>query len=281
MIKSLQELSELTSMLNDREEKLRKSKEEWERTFDAVPELISILDIDHKIIRVNKAFKEFYNGESPDFFNRKCYIITHKTEEPIKECPLEKILLEKHPCSPSPESCSCEVYDSTRNRWFWTTISPICDKEDNLEYIVHVTRDITNQKLLWLKERDISEFAKLILDTTNALILVFDEKGIIRKFNKMCIEVSGFSDVEIEGIKTWEFLIPDDEFTGVKNTVDDLFAGNFPNKHYNRWKTKNGGKTDCISWRNSAVLNPDGTVRYVIATGIIKPNKDDLSRGEK
>ena len=31
------------------------AKDEWERTFDAVPDLIAILDRQHRIVRVNAA----------------------------------------------------------------------------------------------------------------------------------------------------------------------------------------------------------------------------------
>ena len=37
---------------------LRRAKEEWERTFDAVPDLIFILDQEHRIVRCNRAMAE-------------------------------------------------------------------------------------------------------------------------------------------------------------------------------------------------------------------------------
>ena len=40
------------------EEALIQAKEEWERTFDAVPDLIALLDKEHRVTRVNKAMAE-------------------------------------------------------------------------------------------------------------------------------------------------------------------------------------------------------------------------------
>ncbi|MGE5664771.1 MAG: GAF domain-containing protein, partial [Deltaproteobacteria bacterium] len=40
------------------EEALRRAKEDWEQTFNTVPDLIAILDSDHRIIRVNKAMAD-------------------------------------------------------------------------------------------------------------------------------------------------------------------------------------------------------------------------------
>ncbi|MHC4708715.1 MAG: PAS domain-containing protein [Planctomycetota bacterium] len=47
------------------EEKIIRAKEEWERTFTAVPDLIAIIDNDYRIVRVNKAMAERM-GVAPD-----------------------------------------------------------------------------------------------------------------------------------------------------------------------------------------------------------------------
>jgi len=47
------------------DEALRYSKEQWERTFDSVPDLVAILDNQHQIVRVNRAMADRL-GVSPD-----------------------------------------------------------------------------------------------------------------------------------------------------------------------------------------------------------------------
>jgi len=37
------------------EESVRRAKQEWERTFDTVPDAIAIIDPDHGVVRVNRA----------------------------------------------------------------------------------------------------------------------------------------------------------------------------------------------------------------------------------
>ncbi len=37
------------------ESEIVRAKEEWEKTFDAVPDLIMILDLNHRIVRANRA----------------------------------------------------------------------------------------------------------------------------------------------------------------------------------------------------------------------------------
>jgi PAS domain S-box-containing protein len=40
------------------EESIKRVKEEWEMTFNAVPDLIAIIDKDHRIVRVNQAMAD-------------------------------------------------------------------------------------------------------------------------------------------------------------------------------------------------------------------------------
>lgn len=42
------------------EDRLRRSRERWERTFDAISDLITIQDFDMHIIRANKAAEDFF-----------------------------------------------------------------------------------------------------------------------------------------------------------------------------------------------------------------------------
>ena len=51
-------LFEVISERKQAEEVLRRSKEEWERTFDAVPDLIAILDEHHRIVRANRSMAQ-------------------------------------------------------------------------------------------------------------------------------------------------------------------------------------------------------------------------------
>jgi PAS domain-containing protein len=46
------------TMQKKAEEALLKARIEWERTFDALPDLIAIIDQKHRILRVNKSMAE-------------------------------------------------------------------------------------------------------------------------------------------------------------------------------------------------------------------------------
>ena len=64
------------------EEALRKAKEEWERTFDSVPDLVAILDDQHRIVRANKAMAERLGCSSAACVGLICYEQVHGTDAP-------------------------------------------------------------------------------------------------------------------------------------------------------------------------------------------------------
>ena len=49
---------QVTTERKKHEAALLRAKQDWERTFDAVPDLITILDADHHMIRVNRAMAQ-------------------------------------------------------------------------------------------------------------------------------------------------------------------------------------------------------------------------------
>ncbi len=56
--------------------------EEWQATFDAIPELVSILDRDFRLRAVNRAFTNDFKMKPEDLVGKKCHEIIHHTAEP-------------------------------------------------------------------------------------------------------------------------------------------------------------------------------------------------------
>ncbi|MBI4813040.1 MAG: PAS domain-containing protein, partial [Methanobacterium sp.] len=53
--------------------KLRHSEDEWELTFDALPDPIAIIDVKHNIKKVNKAMAQGLHADSSNLVGVKCY----------------------------------------------------------------------------------------------------------------------------------------------------------------------------------------------------------------
>jgi len=131
-------MSDITQLKRAEEAALR-AQEDWERTFDAVPDLIAIIDTDHRIVRVNKAMAAKLAMSPQQCKGQKCYSIVHGTKEPPETCPHAKLL--RDGCEHTDE-----VHEERFGGDFLVTTSPLHDRQGKLIGSVHVARDITESK---------------------------------------------------------------------------------------------------------------------------------------
>src|SRR5579864_682110 len=57
---------------------IRAGKEEWERTFDAIPDSIMLLDRECRIVRANRATVELLGLPYDQVLGKHCFTVTHK-----------------------------------------------------------------------------------------------------------------------------------------------------------------------------------------------------------
>ncbi len=132
----------ITEDITDRkraEEELRRAKEDWERTFDAVPDLIAILDREHRVIRANRAMAERLNLTPEQCVGMRCYEVVHGTSQPPESCPH---LLSCRDC----REHSIELEGTRLAGQFMVTTSPQFDGQGRVVGTVHVARDISHLK---------------------------------------------------------------------------------------------------------------------------------------
>ena len=64
----------------------------WERTFNSVPDLIFILDLDYRIVRVNQSMAEKLGRSPEQCIGLLCYECVHGSKEPPPFCPHTVVL---------------------------------------------------------------------------------------------------------------------------------------------------------------------------------------------
>ena len=121
------------------------------------------------------------------------------------------------------------------------------------------------------------KFITAVLNTVDALVLVLDRNGSIVLFNRLCERETGYSFDEVKGRHVWDFLLLREEVDPVRKVFENLKAGMFPNRFVNSWVRKDGTRM-LVSWSNTALLDNEGKVEYVVPTGI---NITERNRTEK
>jgi PAS domain S-box-containing protein len=121
------------------DEAIVKAKKDWERTFDAVPDLISIIDCNYTITRVNRSMAQRCGLTPEKMIGLKCHVVMHGMPTPHPSCPhfmtLKDGLMHKE-----------EIEEKRLASVFDVTVSPLCDADGQVSSCVHVMRDITEWK---------------------------------------------------------------------------------------------------------------------------------------
>lgn len=133
------ELSSLNAELEEMVEDLNRAREEWERTFDSVPDLIAILDNRHRIVRLNRAMAERIGLNSAECTGNPCYRNMHGTEHPPDCCPHSLTMKDG-------SEHITEVHSECLGGDFLVSTTPLFNGRGRMTGSVHVARDITEQK---------------------------------------------------------------------------------------------------------------------------------------
>ncbi len=110
-------------------------------------------------------------------------------------------------------------------------------------------------------------FVSAVLDTVGALVVVFDTAGRIVRFNRACEIASGYDFNILVGRYAWDRLIPDEDVPEAIDTFEKIRAGGFPAAFENRWAARDGS-IHRIAWSATALVDQQGQVGFIIATGI-------------
>lgn len=120
---------------------LADSQRLWEKTFNAVPDLIAILDNQHRIMKMNTAMETTLGAKTEACRGQKCFACVHSDDSPHKNCPLGRMLT-------TGEVHTSEYFEPNLGRWLQVRVSPLRDASGAIMGGVHVATDIHVHKEL-------------------------------------------------------------------------------------------------------------------------------------
>ncbi len=115
------------------------AKQEWERTIDAMPDMVAIIDVEHSIVRMNKTMLDQLGKSYDELLNTKCFLCAHGSEEAPEYCPHSKLLQDSRPHR-------TEIYEERLGGHCEVIVTPYYDPDGTLLGSVHIARNINAQK---------------------------------------------------------------------------------------------------------------------------------------
>jgi PAS domain S-box-containing protein len=192
MIRSGDEIGDLARAFLDISKKLdetlislKRANNDWERTFNTVPDLIAIVDKQYNIIKINQAMADRFGINPHDAPGLKCYTLFHGTDEPLKLCPHERLLEDG-------QEHIEEIAEKRLDSIFLVTASPLRDQDGELIGSLHVARDITELKRA---QEERLELARQLLQAQKLESLGVLAGGIAHDLNNIMMVILGNLDL--------------------------------------------------------------------------------------
>ena len=247
----------LTAMLINRGKTRRaieRAKQEWERTFDVVPDLISIIGPDHRILRLNVAMADRLGIRPHDAIGKQCHELVHGTAYPPPNCPHVRMMRDG-------QEHTEEIFEPRLQGSFRVSATPIEIPSGKLLGYVHVARDITDAK---------KAEAALVASEARYRAVVEDQTEMICRFlpdftvtfvNEACCRFFGRKRQQLEG-ENFLLLFPEEERDRLAPRISSQYDQE-PTSHLECSLTRNDGEPRWIVWSIRTIFQDEnGLLEY-------------------
>ncbi len=118
---------------------LKAANAEWERTFDAMPQLIFIIDAQHRILKINQAAQRRLGVTREEATGEFCYRCMHQADGPPSFCPQRQTLADG--------GCHLEeVLVERLAEYYQVSTTPLFDAAGNYQATIHIATDISERR---------------------------------------------------------------------------------------------------------------------------------------
>lgn len=252
---------------------IRQAKREWETTIDAMSDWVSLIDLDGRILRTNRASETFMKRPLKTVLGQSCDDFMTKFGQSSALHPLATM------CQTQQRE-SIDLYLPTAGQWVMITVEPVYDDTGQCISAVHIVRDITprkqaeaeletyqqqlerlvqertaklemtNERLKQeIEERQHVEEAYQVLVENSLQGLAILQEGRIVFINHRFLEIIGHSEAELYAMSIQEInamtVHPDDQAMLLQ-----------------RYRDRQAGKTQSPRYE-CRILRPDGTIRWL------------------
>lgn len=194
------------------------ARKEWEKTFDAMPEIVSLISPDFEFLKINGEGARSLGMEKEEIIGKKCYELVHGQNEPIDVCPCKKVLETGEP------DIGEEFEENGRH--YIAAASPIIDEDGEVEAYAHTVKDVTERVKAEEREKEALRDKERIMNTVPNIVYQINKEGRLVEWNERAVKVTKYSPEELEGTSALDFF-PERESEKIKATIETAFQEGF------------------------------------------------------
>jgi two-component system, cell cycle sensor histidine kinase and response regulator CckA len=168
---------------------LRAAHKEWELTFNATPDLVSVVDREYRLVRVNRAMADRLGAEPEDLVGKRCFE-AFGAGALCEGCPHNRVLEEGR-------ILTGEVALGALGGSFQVSCSPYYDRDGTLCGTVHVAHDLTP---LREAERERIDMERRMLGHQKFESIGVLAGGIAHDFNNILHAIIGNAEMAMDEI---------------------------------------------------------------------------------
>jgi len=219
------------------EDQIKKSVEEWSRTFDAITDLVLIIDKRFRLVRVNKSVCDALKKKPEELIGKHCYEVMHGTDKPWPNCPHKKTLETK-------AATSSEISDPHLGMSLLVTDAPIFDENGELVQCVHTVKDISSRKKMEeVLRKSEAKYRSLVEQSMQGIVIAQGPIPHIAFANSAMQKILGYTVEELTSLspqQTTGLVHPDDRELFFRRFKDRLEGKPAPPQYEVRGIRKDG-----------------------------------------
>ncbi len=233
-----------------------RANEDWKQTFDAIPDMVMVLDTQHRILRANKAMADALGMTERDLIGGHCFELVHGETAPPSFCPHSQLLADG-------EEHSAEVVERLLGATLDVRVSPIRSHDGQVRGSVHVARDITGRKRSEEAMREREEFLSSIVENIPDMIFIKDAKELrFVRFNNAGERLLGYRRDDLIGKNDYDFFPKEQADFFTKKDMEVLASGRIHDIPEEPINTKTGRRI--LHTKKIPLLDKNGTPVYLL-----------------
>jgi PAS domain S-box-containing protein len=244
---------------------------EWNKIFDSITDMVSVVDRDFRLKTVNKAFADVFGMRPEELIGKRCCELVHNTKEPPENCPLRKTLT-------TGETAKVEIFYDALKRHLEISTCPVFDDNGEIIETVHFIRDITMRKMMEegrrksdTQLRDALRFNQEVISNASAGLIVYDRELKCLEWNTFMENLTGMKRKEVIGKNAIE-VFPHFCEQGIDKLLARALAGERVSSEDAKYQCDQTGKSGWVAETYTPHYNSSGQIIGVI--GIIRDITD-------